>query len=178
MSRIDLPLQVSHSEEFESVSEGRPLSAPRQRPAADGRELIGEDLRHSKFGVSKTLVNFWLDAMLMVAFVALSVVSVIVQFVFPPGVNARGWLLWGMSLNHWSGIQFGILAFLGFGIVVHVMLHWAWVCSVVARKLLKRNTIPDAGLQTVYGVALLIGLLLSGAVVVGIATMTIQIPPQ
>lgn len=34
--------------------------------------------------LSKTLVNFWLDVALMLAFTGLSLVSVIVQFVFPP----------------------------------------------------------------------------------------------
>jgi hypothetical protein len=128
--------------------------------------------------LSTTLVNFWLDAALMVLFVSLCIVSVINQFVFPPGVDAKGWLLWGMGLNQWTSLQFGTLAILGFGIVIHVMLHWAWVCSVVAKKLFRAKQIPDTGLQTVYGVGLLIGLLLTGAVIVGIAMMTIQMPAQ
>ena len=43
---------------------------------------------------------------------------------------------------------------------------------------MKGKEIPDGGLQTVYGVGLLIGLLLTGAVIVGIAMMTIKMPPQ
>lgn len=128
--------------------------------------------------VSRTLINFWLDAALMVAFVALALVSVIVQFVFPPGVAAKGWLLWSVNYSQWCGLQFGLLSFLGFGIVVHVMLHWTWVCSVITKKLLHRKELPDDGIRTVYGVGLLIVLLLTGAVVIGVAMMTIQMPPQ
>jgi len=128
--------------------------------------------------VSRTLINFWLDAALMVAFVALALVSVIVQFVFPPGVAAKGWLLWFMNYSQWCGLQFGLFSFLGFGIVVHVMLHWTWVCSVITKKLLHRQELPDDGIRTVYGVGLLIVLLLNGAAVVGVAMMTIQMPPQ
>ena len=40
--------------------------------------------------VSRTLVNFWLDTALGVFFVLLCVTATIVQFVFPPGVAARG----------------------------------------------------------------------------------------
>lgn len=178
MSITQLSDQGNHSEIDRNGPDWKRLRSVHQRLVADGMEIAGEQSDSIKTGVSRTVINFWLDAMLMMCFCLLCVVSVIVQFVFPPGVNARGWLLWGLSLNHWSGVQFGLLAFLGFGIVVHVMLHWAWVCSVVARKLLKQKAMPDAGLQTVYGVALLIGLLLSGAVVVGVATMTIQMPPQ
>lgn len=128
--------------------------------------------------LSPAVINFWLDAVLMLAFVALSITAVIVQFVFPPGVTAKGWLLWGMDFGQWSSIQFAALAVLGFGVVVHVMLHWQWVCGVVVRKLLHRKELPDDGIRTIYGVGLLIGLLLTGATIVGIAMLTIQMPPQ
>ena len=128
--------------------------------------------------LSPAVINFWLDALLMVAFVALSITAVIVQFVFPPGVTAKGWLLWGMDFGQWCSIQFSILAVLGFGVVVHVMLHWQWVCGVVVRKLLHRKELPDDGIRTIYGVGLLIGLLLTGATIVGVAMLTIQMPPQ
>ena len=74
--------------------------------------------------------------------------------------------------------SFGMLCVLGFGVVVHVMLHWAWVCGVVVRKLLHRKELPDDGIQTVYGVGLLITLLLTAATVIGFAMLSIQMPPQ
>jgi hypothetical protein len=128
--------------------------------------------------VSPAVINFWLDTLLMLAFVALSITAVIVQFVFPPGVTAKGWLLWGMDFGQWCSIQFAILAVLGFGVVVHVMLHWQWVCGVVVRKLLHRRELPDDGIRTIYGVGLLIALLLTGATIIGIAMLTIQMSPQ
>ena len=130
------------------------------------------------FRISRTLVNFWLDAVLMLAFVALSITAVIVQFVFPPGVAAKGWMLWGMNYGQWCSLQFALLAVLGFGVVVHVMLHWTWVCSVITRKIFHRHDLPDDGIQTVYGVGLLIVLLLTGAALVGMAMLSIQMPPQ
>ncbi len=134
--------------------------------AADGTRL------------SKTLVNFWLDVALMLAFTGLSLVSVIVQFVFPPGTSAKDWMLWKMNYGQWCSLQFGLHCILGLGVVVHVMLHWTWVCGVISRKLLRQRELPDDGIRTVYGVGLLIVLLLTGAAIVGIAMMTIQMPPQ
>jgi len=125
---------------------------------------------------SRTMVNFWLDALLAMVFVALSIVAVIVQFVFPPGVGAKGWLLWRMNYGQWCSIQFGLLAFLGVGVVLHVMLHWTWVCSVIAKRLFKSKEMPDDGIRTVYGVGFLIVLLLTSAICVGLAMMTIQMP--
>lgn len=126
--------------------------------------------------LSRTIVNFWLDAVLAVTFVALSIVAVIIQFVFPPGVGAKGWILWGMQYGQWCSIQFGLLTFLGLGIVLHVMLHWTWVCSVLTKRIFKSKEMPDDGIRTIYGVGFLIVLLLSGAICVGIAMMTIRMP--
>jgi hypothetical protein len=103
---------------------------------------------------------------------------VIVQFVFPPGVAAKGWSLWSMNYGQWCSVQFFFLSVLAFGIVVHVMLHWSWVCGVIARRLFHLRELPDDGIRTVYGVGLLIVLLLSGAAIVGIAMMSIKMPLQ
>lgn len=126
--------------------------------------------------ISKTLVNFWLDGLLGVVFVKLCVIAVIVQFVFPPGIAARGVTLWGMNYGQWCSIQFAVLAFLGLGILLHVMLHWTWVCSVLTKRVLGKNDVPDDGIRTLYGVGLLIALLLTAAVTVGIAQWMIVIP--
>ena len=126
--------------------------------------------------ISRTLVNFWLDGLLGVLFVKLSITAMIVQFVFPPGVAARGAMLWGMSYGQWCSLQFGLLALLGLGVLLHVMLHWTWICSVMSKRILGRNQIPDDGIRTLYGVGLLIGLLLIGAVSVGLAQWMIVLP--
>lgn len=130
----------------------------------------------SRSRMSRTMVNFWLDAALAVIFACLCITAVIVQFVFPVGVAARGWSLWGLSYGAWSSLQFGLIALLGLGVLVHVMLHWPWVCSVFAKRVLGRSRVPDDGIRTVYGVSLLITLLMLGAVAVGAAQWMIISP--
>jgi hypothetical protein len=102
--------------------------------------------------------------------------AVVVRFVFPPGPAAAGWTLWGMDYDTWAGIQFGLLAILAGGILVHVMLHWSWVCNVLTSRLAGRGSRVDDGLQTIYGVGLLIGLLLAVGAVLAAAVLTIQGP--
>ena len=126
--------------------------------------------------VSRTLVNFWLDVALGAVFVLLSTAAVIVPFVFPTGPATKGWTLWGMSFAQWCSIEFTLISLLGVGVLVHVMLHWTWVCSVLSKRVLGQDDIPDDGIRTVYGVGLLIGLLLFGAIIVGVAQMTIVAP--
>ncbi|MEZ6130744.1 MAG: hypothetical protein R3C59_18825 [Planctomycetaceae bacterium] len=126
--------------------------------------------------ISRTLVNFWLDVFLGAVFVALCIVAVIVQFVFPPGVAARGASLWAMNYGQWCSVQFALLSVLGLSVLLHVMLHWTWVCSVLSKRILSQAEVPDDGIRTVYGVGLLIGLLLFGAVIVGMAQWMIMLP--
>ena len=111
-------------------------------------------------GWSWSLINLVLDAALLVVFMALCFAAVVVRFVFPPGPASAGWTLWGLDYDAWGGIQFGLLAVLAGGILVHLMFHWSWVCNVIASRVAGRGARVDDGLQTIYGVGLLIGLLL------------------
>lgn len=122
-------------------------------------------------------INLVLDVALLVAFVALCAVAVIVRFVFPPGPAAKGWTLWGLDYDAWGGIQFGVLGTLAVGILVHVMFHWSWVCNVLASRFLRsRSGKVDDGLQTIYGVGLLIVLLNVIGITVAAAMLTIRGP--
>lgn len=147
-------------------------------PTNDGNIQKAEVVASDGTRVSRTLVNFWLDCLLLLVFALHSITAIIVQFVFPPGVAAKGWTLWSMNYGQWCSVQFFFLSLLAFGILVHLMLHWSWVCGVIARKLLHQRDLPDDGIRTVYGVGLLIILLLSGAAIVGIAMMSVKMPLQ
>jgi hypothetical protein len=147
-----------------------PTKPPPHRPA-------GRDAAPGRRAWSWSDVNLVLDAALLGVFAVLCGVAVIVRFVFPPGPAADGWTLWGLDYDAWNGIQFGLLAALAGGILVHVMLHWSWVCNVIASRFL-RSTQPrvDEGLQTIYGVGLLIGLLVAIGIVVAAAVLTVRGP--
>ena len=122
-------------------------------------------------------VNLLLDAALLVVFAALCFAAVVVRFVFPPGPGAKGWTLWGLDYDAWGGIQFGLVAALALGVLVHVMLHWSWVCNMVAGRFLgSRSGRVDDGLQTIYGVGLLIVLLNVVGIAVAAAVLTIRGP--
>ncbi|HKI16926.1 MAG TPA: hypothetical protein VKA15_03560 [Isosphaeraceae bacterium] len=101
-------------------------------------------------------MNFWVDASVLMVLVTLGWVSAVLQVAFPAPTAADGWTLWGMTYDQWRDIQFGMLCLFAGGILLHVMLHWKWVCSVIAAQVLRTKTRPDEGMQTIYGVATLI----------------------
>lgn len=109
--------------------------------------------------LSKTVINFCLDASLLVIVVAVGWISAVLRFVFPAPTLAAGWTLWGWNYDAWSDFQFGCLCVLALAILVHVMLHWSWVCSVLTAQILRTRERIDESMQTIYGVGLLIVLL-------------------
>lgn len=143
------------------------------------RDVVDEESLPARRGRGWTWndINLVLDAVLLVVFMALCFAAVVVRFVFPPGPGAKGWTLWGFDYDAWGGIQFGLVATLALGILVHVMLHWSWVCNMVAGRFVKtRQGRVDDGLQTIYGVGLLIVLLAAVGGALAAAVLTIRGP--
>jgi hypothetical protein len=130
-------------------------------------------------GISRTVVNFWLDAALAVNFLALVWVSFVLRFVFPRSADTAGWSLWGYGYGQWQNLQFGLLCVLLFGVVVHVMLHWTWVCGVITNHLPKIDGKPrrwDDGTRTLLGVGLIVVLLNILGVLMALAALMVQSP--
>jgi hypothetical protein len=118
------------------------------------REARVKDVEKGKY-FSMAVVNFWLDAALLVLLTVYLWLAALLRFVFPAPLSAAGWTLWGWTFDEWWDFQFDVLCAFFFGVGVHVMLHWNWVCSLVASKIVRTRR-PDDSLQTIYGVLLLI----------------------
>jgi hypothetical protein len=128
--------------------------------------------------MSRTLLNFLLDSLLLAAFAVLVWSAVVVRFVFPGGTNATGWLLWGWNYDQWISLQFAMVAILALGVLIHVMLHWSWVCGFVAARLGRgKKTKLDDGTQTLYGVGLLIVIFNILGLAIAAAALSVHGPP-
>jgi len=143
--------------------------------AVSTRQIDNQSKNRRRLSVS--VVNFWLDATLLVLFSVQGLVSAILQFVFPDPTAAAGWTLWGLSFDQWHDVQFGSLCLLAFGVLIHVMMHWNWVCSVIATQIVRTRQRPDGAMQTIYGVATLIVLLHVIAAGVIAAMLCVRRPP-
>jgi hypothetical protein len=128
--------------------------------------------------ISRSDINFLLDALLMLLFVAVCTCSVILEFVFPAGTQADGWLLWNSSFNEWSRFRFYILASMAAAVVLHVMLHWSWICGIIASRLRSELTekpvARDDPSRTLWGVGLLIIIVNLMGAIIAAAALTIH----
>jgi hypothetical protein len=129
---------------------------------------------------TRTDVNFWLDCLLAVVFLVLLAISLVIRFVFPRAQESTGWTLWGLIYDEWIQAQFLVLAVLTLLILVHVMLHWNWVCNVARQRYGRAANQPaaakkpDTGWQTIVGVGLMILLLNILGILFGVALLTIR----
>jgi hypothetical protein len=128
--------------------------------------------------MSRTLINFCLDALLLLITFGVVGTTCVLKFIFPRATRAAGWTLWGMDYDAWSDVQVGLLGTITLAILVHIMLHWNWVCGVVATRLLGRGGKVDDGTQTLYGVGTLIAFLLSMTGLLIAAELMIHPPPH
>lgn len=128
--------------------------------------------------MSRTIVNFWLDTLMLLLFLTLIWSSVVIRYVFPAYVDAAGWRLWGGGYAQWLDFQFVVLCLLALGVLLHLMLHWNWVCGVVTSRFLRRKEKGrvDDGSRTIVGVGMLIVLLNLMGIGIAAAALTIQGP--
>ncbi|MDP1798752.1 MAG: hypothetical protein Q8K78_14755 [Planctomycetaceae bacterium] len=105
----------------------------------------------------KTLINFWLDAVLLLLFLVQAWLLTVVALVFPRD-DLRS-TIWGIGFADWLDGLFIVFCTFGVGVTLHVMLHWTWICGTIATRLLGRKATRDDGTQTLLGVGFLIALL-------------------
>lgn len=130
-------------------------------------------------GISRTTVNFVLDGLLLVLLLLLAWTHVVIRFVFPRAADVSGWTLWGRTYDDWTAAQFNLFCAFAFAVLLHVMLHWSWICGVVGSRLSRwrgRTVRIDDGSQTIYGVAFLIGLLNLVGLAIAAAALMIRAP--
>ncbi len=107
--------------------------------------------------MSRSMVNFLVDVTVASLFLAMLSVASVVHFIFPPGTQARAWSVWGLAYDDWSRVELLTVCLFAIGVLIHLALHWNWVCGFVTTKLLKQQGGRGGeSARTLYGVAVLL----------------------
>jgi hypothetical protein len=102
-------------------------------------------------------LNFVVDSLTFLVMLALVTSGLLVRFVLPPGSGERR-SLWTYTRHDWGDVHFWLAVALGALVLIHVALHWGWVCSVVQSWLPRaRGAAPrSSGGRNLAGAALLV----------------------
>jgi hypothetical protein len=148
-------------------------------PAGSSDPDAGVNYSSTRAAMSRTIINLVVDTVLLLVTMSLLFTSVVLRFVFPAPAVAAGWTLWGRGYDAWANLQFVLMAIISLAILLHLMLHWSWVCGVVLSKVIRdraRYEKVNDGSQTLWGVAMLIVVINVLGALVGLAYLTIQTP--
>lgn len=114
--------------------------------------------------MNRSRLNLFLDVVSFLVFLALIETGLMMKFVLPPGSGGRGggraMSVWGWSRHDWGDVHFWLSVSLVALMLVHVALHWRWVCSVTCQLLGRRpstdgETSPGTG-GTICGLGALL----------------------
>lgn len=105
----------------------------------------------------RNMLNFVIDALTLLVALGLVATGLMMKFILPPGSARNGLLLWGWNRHEWGDVHFWLsMAAIGL-VVVHLFLHWQWVCTTIGRMFTGPGYgTPTRGRRLAGGIAALI----------------------
>lgn len=114
--------------------------------------------------MKRNTVNFLIDVLTFLVFFAMFWIGLLIHYVLPPsGGRGHTLTLWGMDRHDYGNAHFYLALAMVALIIVHLWLHWPWVCSILSN--LFGASQPNRNRRTLYGMALLlvIGIVTAGS---------------
>lgn len=115
----------------------------------------------------RNTLNLVVDVLTFIGLMVVAVTGLLMKFVLPSGSPRMGLTLFGWDRHDWGAFHFWATVGLGVILVVHLALHWRWVCTTVGRIVMgarqarlpawERNVVGVGALVIVVGVV--VGLL-------------------
>ncbi len=84
--------------------------------------------------MNRTPLNLLIDLTAASLFLAMILTGYILRFPLPPGTN-KTVTLWSLTRHEWGAIHSWISLALLSTILVHVIMHWQWIISVIGKRL-------------------------------------------
>lgn len=132
-----------------------------------------------KKSISNNAFNFIVDSIMVVSGMCVLAATMILAFVFPAPSASAGYSVWGYGYDGWVRFLISNISIFLVLILLHIILHWVWVCMFVTSRLSKRLgrkiTLDDSA-KTIWGVVVLIVVLTIVAIFVGAASFALVEP--
>jgi hypothetical protein len=83
--------------------------------------------------MKRTSLNLIVDVSAGILLLGMIATGYVLRFPLPPGTHKSHTLL-GVTRHGWGGLHFWISTALLMVLLVHVILHWPWIVSVIAKR--------------------------------------------
>ncbi|HOB75441.1 MAG TPA: DUF4405 domain-containing protein [Phycisphaerae bacterium] len=82
----------------------------------------------------RSRLNFWIDTLALFAMLGLIATGWVIYYTLPAGSGGHGrgaaWTLWGWSRHDWGNLHFWLAVGMVGLLLVHLVLHWGWICAM------------------------------------------------
>jgi len=82
--------------------------------------------------MKRNTLNLLIDLVSAIVMFGMIATGLIIRFALPPG-SGRSRLLWTWGRHDWGDVHFWLAAAAGVLLLVHVALHWQWICNMTLR---------------------------------------------
>lgn len=83
--------------------------------------------------MNRTFANIIIDIAAVFLFFGMLATGYILRFPLPPGSN-KTFSLWGYTRHQWGDVHFWISLGLLVVLVIHLVLHWNWIVTVIGKR--------------------------------------------
>ena len=83
--------------------------------------------------MNRTIANIIIDIIAAILFLGMIATGYILRFPLPPGSN-KTLSLWGYTRHQWGDVHFWISMGLLAVLVIHLVLHWNWIVTVIGKR--------------------------------------------
>lgn len=83
--------------------------------------------------MTRNTLNLVVDIVTFLALIAVTLTGLLMKFVLPAGSPREGLALFGWDRHVWADVHFWATVALGAVLILHLALHWRWVCAMVGR---------------------------------------------
>ena len=87
----------------------------------------------SIINMNRTIANIIIDIIAAFLFLGMIATGYILRFPLPPGSN-KTLSLWGFTRHQWGDVHFWISLGLLVVLVIHLVLHWNWIVTVIGKR--------------------------------------------
>jgi hypothetical protein len=81
----------------------------------------------------KNTLNFAVDVITLLVMLTMVATGLVMKYALPPGSGGKGLMLWTLTRHEWGDVHFWLSVAIAALLVLHVLLHWAWVCGTIRR---------------------------------------------